>query len=448
MTSASEIDLRREFPGQLLGLYFSGIDQKTIAANREKILYFRKVMITMSWYDYNNYNYNNYSGSSGITDLYSEWSSVKSGSYGKALKVYYSGDTAASSKASSARTSAASSTKSRSSNVLDEILRERKYPTLSNTAQKANSDLSEGISSLSNSLSVLQNKNTYKDSEKGESAVDKVASALANYVSAYNDTVNASKKSTVTRAVQNISSIVNSSKANADKLAEIGITLNSDNTISFDKNKLASADLSKVQELFSGRNLTNYGSVVDFRLDLAGLTALPAATGSTETTGDTEKSDVEYAGAASLGADITALTADSLYEKDSDGKYNVSKIFDAMTSFVGNYNKMIDDAKGNYYSGVASNLARIMEKTEKNREALSAFGISIDNKGKLTLNEDTFKKSDMSQFNDFFKQYGPSIATNVSLVNYYMTTHADASSGYTAAGAYNVQGGFRYDVAI
>ena len=58
----------------------------------------------------------------------------------------------------------------------------------------------------------------------------------------------------------------------------------------------------------------------------------------------------------------------------------------------------------------------------------------------MKIDEDTFKKSDMSQVQKFFKDYGSSIATNASLVDYYTTTKANAASGYTAAGAYSVQG--------
>ena len=68
----------------------------------------------------------------------------------------------------------------------------------------------------------------------------------------------------------------------------------------------------------------------------------------------------------------------------------------------------------------------------------------MDAKGRMTIDEDTFKNSDMSKVQNFFKDYGSSIATNASLVDYYMTTQANAASGYTADGTYNVQGSSRY----
>lgn len=72
---------------------------------------------------------------------------------------------------------------------------------------------------------------------------------------------------------------------------------------------------------------------------------------------------------------------------------------------------------------------------------LKQFGINVDAKGSMKIDEDTFKKADMSKVQEFFKDYGSSIATNASLVDYYMNTQAGVGSGYTAAGAYNVQGG-------
>ena len=62
----------------------------------------------------------------------------------------------------------------------------------------------------------------------------------------------------------------------------------------------------------------------------------------------------------------------------------------------------------------------------------------------MTIDDETFKESDMSDVQKFFKDYGASIASSASLVNYYMTTQANAASGYTATGAYNVQGSVRY----
>ena len=105
---------------------------------------------------------------------------------------------------------------------------------------------------------------------------------------------------------------------------------------------------------------------------------------------------------------------------------------------------MFNAAESSTNSGVLANLSYIREKTARSADDLKQFGISVDEKGRMKIDEDTFKKSDMSKVQAFFKDYGSSIATNASLVDYYMTTQASAADGYTSTGAYNVQGNSQY----
>ncbi len=376
------------------------------------------------------------SSGTGNLNFFSDYASIKSGSYGRLMKAYYgrqdSGTTA-------------NGTKTNTSNVLDRILEERKHPKVSKEVQEANSNLTTGISNLKKSVSALQNDNTFTNTENGQTAVDKVASAMKNYVSEYNNVVSASKRSTMTNKTAYVANMMKSTAANADKLAEIGVRINYDGTLQLNEGKLKSTDLSKVQDLFSSDDLMSYGSTVMSRLQFAGITS--GATDSVEKD-DTTASDA----ASSLKTDSDALASDKLYEKvkDKDGKetYDIDKIFSTAKSFVNNYNAMFDKAGSSTNSGVLSNLAQIREKTAKNIDALKQFGIDVDEKGKLKIDEDKFKKSDMSQVQKFFKDYGSSIGTNASLVDFYMRTKANAGSGYTSTGAYSVQGNSRFAGSI
>lgn len=377
-------------------------------------------------------------GSSGNMNFLSDYASLKNGSYGRLLKSYYGMGQSSS--------TSASGTNGNKSYVLDRILEERRNPKVSDEVKEANSNLESGISSLKNSVSALQNDNTYKDTENGQSAQGKTVSALKSFVSEYNDVVNASKRSTMTNKTAYIANMMKATAENADKLSEIGVTINSNGTLQFNEGKMKQADLSKVQDLFSSKNSMSYGSTVMSRLQFAGVAYGGAVSD--------EKDNTAGSSASALKTDAEALASDKLYEKikDKDGKetdkYDVDKIFSTAKSFVKNYNNMFDAAKSNTNSGVTANLAKIKEKTEQNKEALKQFGINVDEKGKMTIDEDTFKKSDMSQVQKFFKDYGSSIATNASLVDYYSTTKANTASGYTAAGAYNVQGSSRFVDAI
>lgn len=376
-------------------------------------------------------------GSLGNLNFLSDYVSIKNGSYGKLMKAYYG-------PAPYTGTGTSSDRKSGTSNVLDRILEEKMHPKVSKEAQKANTNLTAGLSSLNSSVSTLRNENTYTDSTDGRSAADKVVSAMKAYVTNYNNVVSTAKESTLTSKTAYVANMMSSTAANADKLSEIGVTVKADGTLMLNEGKLKEADISKVQDLFSSDNILSYGSMISSRLQFAGSTS---GTGSTDKTGTDDKTT---SGASSLKADGQALASDELYQrvKDKDGnetnEYDIKKIFATAESFVNNYNKMFDKAESSANSGVVANLSYIREKTARNEEALKSFGISVDGKGRMKIDEDTFKKSDMSKVQEFFKDYGSSIATNASLVDYYLTTQANAASGYTAGGTYQVQGSSRY----
>ncbi len=362
--------------------------------------------------------------------FFSDYASIRNGSYRRLLKAYYGRNN------SSGTTSGSNGS---TSNVLDRILEEKKHPKLSAKTSEANSKLESGIPKLTNAVKTLQNDSTYTASEDGKkSAQDNVVSALKNFVTEYNDVVNAAKQSTLSSKTSHVAGMMKSTAANADKLREIGIAVNANGTLQFVEGQAKRADISKVQDLFSKKDSMSYGSTVLSRLQFAGVTAGTA--GSTTT----EDKVSSVTSAASFKADSEKLASDALYAKikDKNGKetYDIDKIFAAAESFVKNYNAMFDAAKSNKNSGVITNLAYIKEKTEKNKDALAQFGIKLDSNNKMSIDEDAFKKSDMSSVQKFFKGYGSSVATNASLVDHYLTSKSKSANGYTSAGAYNVQG--------
>lgn len=379
-------------------------------------------------------------GSLGNLNFLSDYASIKNGSYSRLMKAYYGTGTGQ----STSTGSTSSDRKTRGSNVVDKIIEEKMHPKVSKEAQKANKELSSGLSSLNSAVSTLRNENTYTDTTDGKSASDKVVSAMKAYVTNYNNVVSSAKDSTMTSKTSYVANMMSSTAANADKLSEIGVTINANGTLMLNEGKLKEADVSKVQDLFSGDNILSYGSMVSSRLQFAGA---GSSTEGIDLTGTDRKTSSE---ASSLKTDSQALASDELYQKvkDKDGnvtdEYDVRKIFATAKSFVSNYNKMFDAAESSANSGVMANLSYIREKTARNEDALKGFGISVDGKGRMKIDEDTFRKSDMSKVQAFFRDYGSSIATNASLVDYYMTTQANAANGYTAGGTYNVQGSSRY----
>lgn len=385
----------------------------------------------------------NSNNSTNLYSLFSERASIKNGTYKRLLKSYFGSVNGDSDGTSSTR-------KSRGSDIIDKLLKEKMYPTVSKETQEANSNLTSGISSLQSSVSALQKDSTYEDTENGSTAADKVVSAMKSYVTNYNDVVTASKSSTLTNKTAYVANMMSTTSKFAKELAEVGVSLKQDGTLQLDETKLKSADLSKVQKLFSSDNIQSYGSTIASRVKFAGGSSGTTTTNKTDT--DTSTKKPASTGATGLKTDGEALASTELYTKikDKDGNetYNIDKILSTAKSFVNNYNKMFDDAESSSNSGVLSNLSYIRERTKNNTKKLEEFGFSVDKNGKMSLDEDTFKKADMEKVHDFFKDYGSYVASNASRVNYYMNTNANAASGYTSRASYNIPAISDYNASI
>ncbi len=380
--------------------------------------------------------YGSNNSSTNLYSLFSERNAIKNGTYKKLLKSYYS--------SLEENSGSATSTSKRrgQNNIIDKLLKEKMYPTVSKETQEANTNLTNGIGSLKSSISTLQNENTFEDTENGKTASEKVVSAMKSYVNNYNNVVTASKSSTLSNKTAYVANMMSTTSKFEKELGEIGVMLKSDGTLQLDETKLKNTDLSKVQKLFSTDNIQSYGSTIASRVKFAGG-GTSTTTGTTnDSTSTDDKKPASSSAAAALKTDGEALASSELFAKikDQDGNeaYDIKKILSTAKSFVNNYNTMFDKAESSSNSGVLSNLSYIRNRTANNTKALKEFGISVDKKGRLSIDEETFQKADMSKVQDFFKDYGSYVASNASRVDYYMNTRANAASGYTSKASYNI----------
>ena len=366
----------------------------------------------------------------GLAGMIGDYNSIKSGSYGKLLRSYYSEAAGGLSNSNSKTT--------KTSNVLDKILEERKHPTVSKEVSSANSKLSSSVSGLKSALATLQSESTYKDTENGSSARDKMTSALKNYVSSYNDAVESSKRSTMSNVSGNIAGMMKATKENEETLKELGITINNDGTINLNEKKLQTAEFDKISEIFDGNKAMSYGSKVASRLNRA---SYYTTTGTTAASDSTSTAAVTTSNSKNLMESIANLKSDTLYSRttDSEGKaaYNLDGILSEAENFIRFYNATLTSAKNSNVSGVTANLASMMEKTAKNSGALSELGITAKSDGKLSMDTATFQKSDMSKAQDVLTKYVSSIESNAKLLNYYSGTGNTSASGYSATGSYS-----------
>lgn len=172
-----------------------------------------------------------------------DYASIKSGSYGKLMKSYYSKLNADDTKTSSKdKTNASTSTSKDSLKTLANI--EGVAEELTETAKSLYSNKSD---------SVFTKKN-------GNYDVDKISDAVGSFVEDYNSLLTTSAKSTAGRIESSVDSLKTMTVGRSGDLEELGISVDSKTGIlSFDSGKFKSADMDKVKKMFNGTGSYAYG---------------------------------------------------------------------------------------------------------------------------------------------------------------------------------------------
>ena len=366
-----------------------------------------------------------FGNTSGLAGMLGDYSAIRSGSYGKLMKSYYGEQSSSISRGSSS---------SRSKNVLDEIIEERRNPKESKEVSAANSKLSTSVSTFKNALGTLQSENTYKDTENGLDARSKVENALKSYVSAYNDAVTTAKKSTNMNMTSNVAGAMGATKESVEALGELGITMNHDGTLAFDAKKFKTIELSTVKDVFDGNAALSYGSKIASRLNRIADSATSSGKIDSSTT-----TVATVSNSKSLMESIESLKGTDLYTTKNnagDAVFNRDGVKAELGKFIEFYNKTIEAAKKSGVSGVNSNLTTLLQKTAQYTKSLAEMGITVGSEGKLSLNKSVFDAATEDKIKTNLTSYASSIETNARLVNYYSTTQNNSTSGYSATGSY------------
>lgn len=216
----------------------------------------------------------NKSQSSGLFSGFSlsDYTSIKSGSYRKLLNTYYGGS---------------DSTNSTTSNAVSKIVESQTGKNL--TSVKSNSDeLSDAAKALysSGSDSVFTMKEvSSKDAITGEVTKSKqydrdaISKAVNTFVSEYNDVIEAVDNTDSSRVLKTGINMAKQTGAYIRSLAEVGITINYDNSLSVDETKLAAAKISDLKTLFNG--VGSFAYQTSQKADQLGLAAKQSSSAST-----------------------------------------------------------------------------------------------------------------------------------------------------------------------
>lgn len=160
---------------------------------------------------------------SGMNSLLTDYASIKNGSYGKMMKAYYKKAVAEETEGSDKSTK---------------------------TASKKETQKDAAVASAA--------KAAYKDAEKLSSTdfsaedMDGAYKAVSSFIDSYNSLVKSASKSSNESIQKQAEHLTNAMYNNFKLFGNIGITLNSDRTLSISKDSFKKANIGTVKALFSG----------------------------------------------------------------------------------------------------------------------------------------------------------------------------------------------------
>ena len=221
----------------------------------------------------------------GNLNFLSDYASIKNGSYGKLMKAYYAKDAAdkTASKGKDTETKKNSiSTAADSAKTLSEI-------------EKAADTMKESADSLlvKGSKSVFRKKNE-KATVSEEYDTDAIYKAVSGFVTDYNDLLSKTSAASSKNLQSKADTLAAVTSANAKLLSRVGITVNSDSSLSLDEEVFKKSDMGMVKNLFGTTGA--YGYKVSAQASMIDYTAAKESTRSNTYTANGTYSNVYSAG--------------------------------------------------------------------------------------------------------------------------------------------------------
>lgn len=200
------------------------------------------------------------SGAAGVagSNFLADYASIKNGSYGKLMKAYYGGSQNSSVK-SIAKKSVDSYTGKKEALTSEET---KAYTKVKSSADSLKESADKLMKTGTNSVFALKDitvtdENGVESTEKGYD-VEGIYSAVKNFVSDYNAVIESADKVDSDTVARRAASMMRATSSNLKSLLAVGISINTNGTLSLDKDTFMEADMSKVKSLFSGAGSYSY----------------------------------------------------------------------------------------------------------------------------------------------------------------------------------------------
>lgn len=119
--------------------------------------------------------------------------------------------------------------------------------------------------------------------------------------------------------------------------------------------------------------------------------------------------------------------------------YDKDAIYKKVSAFVDSYNNLLKKSEDSNTNGILNAVSSMVRTTDSNEKLLSKVGITVGVDNKLSIDEETFKKADMSLVKSLFNgngSYGYQVSAKASLADYYAEREASKGNTYGNKGTY------------
>ena len=156
---------------------------------------------------------------------------------------------------------------------------------------------------------------------------------------------------------------------------------------------------------------------------------------------DTLKNAADGLLGKSLFAMKNVTVKDENGEETTSMDYDREAIYQAVKGFVNSYNALMTSADDTEDTTVQRRVENLANKTFTMNKSLKAVGITFQEDGRLSLDQSTFMKADMSRVKSLFNDngsYGYQVSAQASLISYAADSAMTKGSAYGMGGSQGV----------
>lgn len=173
----------------------------------------------------------------------SEYASIRSGSYGKLMRSYFSMDS----------TKGTSKSDDSTKNTIEDLATTTSTSKDSTKTLAAIESDAKELTDSAKALYTRSNNKVFTKDSGGSYDTDKIYKAVKRFTDDYNSMLDTAGKSSTNRISHSVSSMKNETSYNEKPLKEIGITVDEKTgKLSVDETTFKSADTEKIKNLFNG----------------------------------------------------------------------------------------------------------------------------------------------------------------------------------------------------